>query len=185
MADTPNETATPEAGAAQEPKQAAKMQILTQFIKDMSFENIVAQKGVAGDAVPEVNVQVSLDAKKRAAENQYEVTSKYNISSTVKGGDATMFLLELEYTGIFNIENVPAKFDDPRIAIKAISDNAFAFQIANDAKDASGVALRHELWARIQKEALAGVKSKDKETKEFKLLMVELLERIGGAVAAV
>ena len=86
MADTPNETATPEAGAAQEPKQAAKMQILTQFIKDMSFENIVAQKGVAGDAVPEVNVQVSLDAKKRAAENQYEVTSKYNISSTVKGG---------------------------------------------------------------------------------------------------
>lgn len=118
MADTPNETATPEAGAAQEPKQAAKMQILTQFIKDMSFENIVAQKGVAGDAVPEVNVQVSLDAKKRAAENQYEVTSKYNISSTVKGGDATMFLLELEYTGIFNIENVPAEQMHPFLLIE-------------------------------------------------------------------
>ena len=118
MADTPNETAAPEAGAAQEPKQAAKMQILTQFIKDMSFENIVAQKGVAGDAVPEVNVQVSLDAKKRAAENQYEVTSKYNISSTVKGGDATMFLLELEYTGIFNIENVPAEQMHPFLLIE-------------------------------------------------------------------
>ncbi len=118
MADTPNETATPEAGAAQEPKQTAKMQILTQFIKDMSFENIVAQKGVAGDAVPEVNVQVSLDAKKRAAENQYEVTSKYNISSTVKGGDATMFLLELEYTGIFNIENVPAEQMHPFLLIE-------------------------------------------------------------------
>ena len=62
MADTPNETATPEAGAAQEPKQAAKMQILTQFSKDMSFENIVAQKGVAGDAVPSCPPMVAVAA---------------------------------------------------------------------------------------------------------------------------
>ena len=41
-----------------------KMQILGQFIRDMSFENIVAQKGTTGDVTPDVNVQVSLDAKK-------------------------------------------------------------------------------------------------------------------------
>ncbi len=118
MADTPKDATAPETGATPEPKPGVKMQVLTQFIKDMSFENIVAQKGVAGDAVPEVNVQVSLDAKKRSVEHQYEVTSKYTVSATVKGGDATMFLLELEYTGIFHIENVPPEQMHPFLLIE-------------------------------------------------------------------
>jgi preprotein translocase subunit SecB len=84
-----------------------KMQVLAQFIKDMSFENAVAQKGVSGDVQPDIQVQVNLDAKKRNDENQYEVVTKFNIISKNKGGDEPLFLLELEYGGIFQVENVP------------------------------------------------------------------------------
>lgn len=93
-------------GAAAEAPQV-KMQILGQFIRDMSFENIVAQKGVSGDATPDVNVAVSLDAKKRPADHQYEVVSKYKVTAKSKGTDDMLFLMELDYGGIFHIENVP------------------------------------------------------------------------------
>jgi len=84
-----------------------KMQVLAQFIKDMSFENAVAQKGVEGDVQPDIQVQVNLDAKKRPVDNQYEVVAKFNITSKNKTGGEPLFLLELEYGGIFLIENVP------------------------------------------------------------------------------
>ncbi len=106
------------AGPAQEPASPVKMQILAQFIKDMSYENILAQTGKAAEATPEINVQVSLDAKKREVEHQFEVTSKYTITSKIKGGDATLFLLELQYTGIFAIENVPDEQMHPFLLIE-------------------------------------------------------------------
>ncbi|MEK0165107.1 MULTISPECIES: protein-export chaperone SecB [unclassified Phaeobacter] len=84
-----------------------QMNILGQFIRDMSFENVMAQKGVGADAKPDVSVQVALDAKKRQAENQYEVMTKLNIESKDKEGNAVLFVLELEYVGIFNIVGVP------------------------------------------------------------------------------
>ena len=60
------------------------MNILAQFIRDMSFENILAQKGIEGEVSPDVQVQVSLDAKKRTPENQFEVVVKLKIDSKSK-----------------------------------------------------------------------------------------------------
>ncbi len=106
MSDQPTDTAaTPEAPAEQ--PQAPKMQVLGQFIRDLSFENIVAQKGVNGEVSPDVQVQVNLDAKKRTVENQYEVITKFKVESRNKSDSAPLFLMELEYGGIFQIENVP------------------------------------------------------------------------------
>ena len=86
--------------------QIPQMKVLGQFIRDMSFENILAQKPVSGQVQPDIQVQVALDARKGAGENQYEVISKYNITSTNKDTDNTLFVLELEYAGLFNIENI-------------------------------------------------------------------------------
>jgi len=93
--------------AATETKEPPKMQILGQFIRDMSFENIVAQKGISGEIKPDVNVQVALDAKKRPTENQYEVGCKFSVTSKNKDSDATLFMMELDYVGVFHIENIP------------------------------------------------------------------------------
>jgi preprotein translocase subunit SecB len=84
-----------------------QMRVLGQFVRDMSFENIVAQKGAAPDVQPDVQVQVNLDAKKRSAENQYETAIKLQITSKAKDGDTVLFVLEIDYVGMFHIENVP------------------------------------------------------------------------------
>ncbi|WP_078059345.1 protein-export chaperone SecB [Tropicimonas marinistellae] len=109
MSDQPNESAAPQTGDGSEAQQQKPpaMRVLGQFIRDLSFENIVVQKGVGGEVQPDVQVQVNLDAKKRSAENQYEVLTKFKIESKSKDGDAPLFLMELEYGGIFHIENVP------------------------------------------------------------------------------
>ena len=97
-------------GSTQQPQPAAqpRMQILAQFIRDLSFENAVAQKGAPqGDVQPEITVQVSLDARKRGSETQYEVITKYRVTSTNKTEGSTLFLAELDYGGVFEIEGVP------------------------------------------------------------------------------
>jgi preprotein translocase subunit SecB len=106
-------------GAAEvkEPAQL-KMQVLGQFIRDMSFENVVAQKSITGDLTPDINVQVSLDGKKRTADHQFEVVSKYTITAKNKEGTDTLFLLELEYGGIFHIENIPDEQLHPFLMIE-------------------------------------------------------------------
>lgn len=94
------------AQAAELPPQI-KMNVLAQFIRDMSFENILAQKGASGTAQPDVQVQVNLDAKQRPADHQYEVTIKLNVTSKNKEDGSEMFIFEVEYAGIFHIEGVP------------------------------------------------------------------------------
>ena len=92
-------------GAAQAPQ--IRMNVLAQFIRDMSFENILAQKRAQGEVQPDVQVQVNLDAQKREADHQYEVTTKLNVVSKAKESGEELFILELEYAGIFHIEGVP------------------------------------------------------------------------------
>ncbi|MGC3938014.1 protein-export chaperone SecB [Roseobacter sp. EG26] len=92
---------------AEAQQQGPQMRVLGQFIRDMSFENIMAQKGAPADVTPDVQVQVNLDAKKRSAENQYETSIKLTVTSKAKDGDATLFVLEIDYAGIFHVDNVP------------------------------------------------------------------------------
>ncbi len=108
-----------EAAAAPQPQQAQpQMKVLGQFVRDLSFENIMAQKGISGEVQPDVSVQVNLDAKKRSVENQYEVAIKLKVDSNAKAGGEQLFLLELEYAGIFHIEGVPEAQMHPFLLIE-------------------------------------------------------------------
>ena len=115
--ETPKENgdATQPAANPQQPR----MQILAQFTRDLSFENIVAQKGLNGaDVKPEISVQVSLDARKRGTENQYEVISKFKVESKNSGDGSSLFLCELDYGGVFHIEGVPEEQLHPFLMIE-------------------------------------------------------------------
>jgi len=118
MAENGNGGAAPQpTGAAQQPQ--VKMQILAQYIRDMSFENALAQKALnATNIQPDIQVQVSLDARKREQENQYEVITKFKIHSKTKTEDHSLFLMELEYAGVFLIENVPNEQLHPYLLIE-------------------------------------------------------------------
>jgi preprotein translocase subunit SecB len=115
VAQEPIENGKSEEKVEQKP---LKMQILAQYIRDMSFENILAQKGISGEAQPEVSVQVNIDAKKRPIENQFEVIIKTEISSKTKDKGEPMFVIELEYAGIFHIENLPEDQLHPYLMIE-------------------------------------------------------------------
>ncbi len=116
MAETPASPAVAPVGAAA----AAKItqRVIAQYIRDMSFENVLAQKGLQGEVQPEIAVQVNLDARKRGSDTQYEVITKLNITSKSKGAGETLFVLELEYAGVFHIEGVPDDQMHPYLLIE-------------------------------------------------------------------
>lgn len=117
MADETIPNGAADAQPAAQPQ--VRMQILAQYIRDLSFENAVATKGAPqGEVQPEISVQVSLDARKRGAEHQYEVISKFRVTSTNKGDNTTMFLAELDYGGVFHIEGVPEEQLHPFLMIE-------------------------------------------------------------------
>ena len=117
MAENEN-GAAPAADAPQPQQTAPKMKVLGQFVRDMSFENILAQKGLQGEVQPDIKVQVALDAKKRPTEHQYEVGMKVKVDSKQKDGDAHLFLLELDYVGLFHVEGVPEQQLHPFLLIQ-------------------------------------------------------------------
>ena len=105
---------------AEETSQPAQpsVNVLAQYIRDLSFENILAQKGVSGDVTPDIQIQVKLDARKRSTANQYETIIKLNIDSKSKDTNDQLFLLEIEYAGVFTVIGVPDEQLHPFLMIE-------------------------------------------------------------------
>ena len=105
---------------AEETSQPAQpsVNVLAQYIRDLSFENILAQKGVSGDVTPDIQIQVKLDARKRSVTDQYETVIKLNIDSKSKDTNDQLFLLEIEYAGVFTVTGVPNEQLHPFLMIE-------------------------------------------------------------------
>ena len=109
-----------------EQKQAIQpnTKVLAQFIRDLSFENILAQKGLDTNTPPDIKVKVNLDAKKRKSKNQYEILIKLSVVSSAKREDSNdsenskLFILEIEYGGIFEVTGVPEDQIHPYLMIE-------------------------------------------------------------------
>lgn len=111
---------TPAAGAeAPQPPAMPKLQILGQYVRDMSFENVAAQRPTQAGLQPDIQVQVALDARKRKDEELYDVILKMKVDSKSKSDTPEqIFLLELEYGGLFKIENVATEQLHPFLMIE-------------------------------------------------------------------
>ncbi len=110
---------TPAGNGAATAAAQIKMQVLAQYVRDMSFENMVVQKGLtAGEVQPDIQVAVSLDARKRPVANQYEVITKFKVTSKNKVNGDVLFLLELEYGSTFHIEGVSDEQIHPFLLIE-------------------------------------------------------------------
>ena len=82
-----------------------RMQVLGQYVKDLSFENPGAPMSL--NVRPNIDLGVDLQAK-RVDQERFEVELKLRVSA--KGEDKTLFLLELVYAGVVAIQNVPEEF---------------------------------------------------------------------------
>jgi preprotein translocase subunit SecB len=78
------------------------MQIVAQFIKDLSFENPGAAANITQR--PQIELGVDLNARK-LDEEHFEVELKVRVDA--KHEARPLFLLEVAYAGIMRLQNIP------------------------------------------------------------------------------
>jgi preprotein translocase subunit SecB len=91
-----------------------RLQVVGQYIKDLSFENPGMPSNPGGR--PQIELSVDLQARQMEAE-AFEVELKLRVSAASEG--RTLFLLELVYAGIFQLMNVPEEMRQPILLIEA------------------------------------------------------------------
>jgi len=82
-----------------------KTKIISQYIKDLSFENPKGPFPFAKkEERPAISVTVDVKANATSNENIYEVILSIKVSATHQNND--VFLIDLIYQGVFEIENL-------------------------------------------------------------------------------
>lgn len=116
MADTPTDNGANGADAEEE-MQGVPFMIGAQYIKDLSFEN---PRGIetlsAIQQNPDVSVDVSTNAKQIGNEGMYEVSLFIRAEATVK--DSPVFIVELTYAGIVQVQGVAEEEIKPVVLIE-------------------------------------------------------------------
>jgi protein-export chaperone SecB len=79
--------------------------ILTQYVKDLSFENPNAPASLQSQEQPRIDVNVAVNAK-RAADNVFEVELKIN--ARAMAGDSLAFVVDVLYVGLFGLRSAAA-----------------------------------------------------------------------------
>lgn len=82
--------------------QQIRVQFLSQYIKDLSFENPGAPMGLS--ARPQIDLNVDVQGRKLNPEHA-EVELRLRV--TAKAEDKPVFLLELVYGGLVQVQNAP------------------------------------------------------------------------------
>ena len=82
---------------------APNLQVVGQYIKDLSFENPGAISGIS--ARPQIELGVDLNASRLTDKDMFEVELKIRVDA--KNDGRPLFLLELAYAGVFRLTNVP------------------------------------------------------------------------------
>lgn len=78
--------------------------LITQYVKDMSFENPNAPAVYQWQEQPAIDVQFNIGAD-RMGEDVHEVALKIEVKATTANG--TAFAVELLYAALFGMRNVP------------------------------------------------------------------------------
>ena len=85
--------------------QQPQLSVVAQYIKDFSFENPNAPQSLTpGTTPPQIGIQINVAAKP-LSENDIEVTLK--LDGKAENGGNLLFQFELEFAGVFRIQNVP------------------------------------------------------------------------------
>lgn len=101
--------------AQQAQQQPPRLNIVNQYIKDLSFENPRSPQGLSADQRPEIQIGVEANAK-QLGQDQYEIV--LDIKGNAKVGEEVMFVVELSYGAVFNIQNVPTESLQPILMIE-------------------------------------------------------------------
>lgn len=94
----------------------SSVQILAQYVKDISFENPGAPDSLRDrQTSPQININIEI-GRQMLDGNTVEVTLMLSASAKRDGG--TVFLCELEYAGLFAFSNMDAEQAQPLILVE-------------------------------------------------------------------
>ncbi len=95
---------------------APSLNAMVQFTKDFSFENPNAPRSLGPqEKAPNISIQVNVNAK-QLADTDFEVNIMLE-GSAGEGAD-TLFKFELDYAGIFRLQNIPQEQMHPVVMIE-------------------------------------------------------------------
>ncbi|WP_336958507.1 protein-export chaperone SecB [Sphingobium aquiterrae] len=137
--------------------------LITQYVKDLSFENPNAPTVYQWQEPPAIDVQFNI-ASEQLGDDLHEVALKLEVKANTSNG--TAFAVELVYGALFGMRNVPADQTQPflfaeaprllfpfarRVLADAVRDGGFA-PLLLDPVDFHGLYMQ-QLEARAQAEA--------------------------------
>ena len=93
-----------------------QLTVVSQYIKDFSFENPNAPKSLTGrQEQPQIGIQINVGANP-LTETDIEVVLK--LEGKAETGASLLFRFELEFAGVFRIRNVPQESLNPVVLIE-------------------------------------------------------------------
>lgn len=84
--------------------------VISQYVKDLSFENPNAPAIYQSQVAPAIDVQFNIGSG-QVGDDVYEVVLKIEVKAQAES--QTAFLVDLSYAGLFALRNIPADQLDP------------------------------------------------------------------------
>ena len=92
-----------------------QLNVVAQYIKDLSFENPNAPQSMAGAQQPQIAIQINVNAKPLQGG---DVEVELKLDGKAETGTTLMFSFELVYAAVFRIQNVPQEAMNPILLIE-------------------------------------------------------------------
>jgi preprotein translocase subunit SecB len=106
-------------GPAQSPSAQpvqAQLNVLGQYVKDLSFENPNAPRSLAPtETQPAINIQINVMVQ-QLAPTDYEVALK--LEGKAESTGSVLFAFDLTFAGVFRVQNVPQETLQPLVMIE-------------------------------------------------------------------
>ena len=94
---------------------APQLMVLAQYIKDLSFENPNAPGSLQQTTQPQISISVNVTANP-LSDTDIEVTLRTEGKAETNG--SVMFNIELDFAGVFRVQNVPVEQVQPLVLIE-------------------------------------------------------------------
>ncbi|MBX2834316.1 MAG: protein-export chaperone SecB [Micavibrio sp.] len=153
------------------------LNVLAQYVKDLSFENTNAPDSLrAGQGQPEMDIKIGMDARKIPHDKipfLYEVV--LNLNATATRGEKNVFIAELQYGATVEIKDVPEDKHHPILLIEIPTIIfPFARQIISDVTMQGGypplmlnpIDFQSLYMDRYEDEILKSLEEKEAETEQ-------------------
>jgi preprotein translocase subunit SecB len=108
MATDPNTTGAEPLANGQDT--APSVAVISQYVKDLSFENPNSPQIYQSETAPQLDVQFNIGAT-QVGDDVHEVVLKIEVKAETDG--RTAFLVDLSYAGLFGIRNIPDEHMQP------------------------------------------------------------------------